>query len=92
VIGVIQQYAKNLPVWKVRATRGKWVRAEPVASLYAQGRVVHVGRFDDLEDQLVAFGVDGTVKGRSPDRADALVWAITDLMLSETVMPAVRVL
>jgi phage terminase large subunit-like protein len=92
VIGVIKQFSPNLPVRKVRATRGKWVRAEPVASLYAEGRVVHVGRFDALEDQLVAFGVDGTVKGKSPDRADALVWAITELMLSEGVVPSVRVL
>lgn len=92
VIGVIQQFRKNLPVVKVRATRGKWVRAEPVASLYAEGRVVHVGRFDALEDQLVAFGVDGTVRGKSPDRADALVWAITELLLSDGVKPGVRML
>ena len=92
VIGVVQQFKPNLPIVKVRATRGKWVRAEPVASLYAEGRVVHVGRFDALEDQLVAFGVDGTVKGKSPDRADALVWAITELLLSDGVMPSVRML
>ncbi len=92
VIGVVQQFKPNLPIVKVRATRGKWVRAEPVASLYAEGRVVHVGRFDALEDQLVAFGVDGTVKGKSPDRADALVWAITELLLSDGAMPSVRML
>ena len=92
VTGVVQQFRKHLPVTKVRATRGKWVRAEPVASLYAEGRVVHVGRFDALEDQLVAFGIDGTVRGKSPDRADALVWAVTELMLSDAVMPSVRML
>jgi phage terminase large subunit-like protein len=92
VIGVIQQFSPNLPVVKVRATRGKWVRAEPVAALYAEGRVVHVGRFDALEDQLVAFGIDGTVRGKSPDRADALVWAVTELMLSDGAVPQVRVL
>ena len=92
VIGVIQQFSPNLPVVKVRATRGKWVRAEPVASLYAEGRVVHVGRYDALEDQLVAFGIDGTVRGKSPDRADALVWAVTELMLSDGAVPQVRVL
>jgi phage terminase large subunit-like protein len=92
VIGVVQQFRLNLPIVKVRATRGKWVRAEPVAALYAEGRVVHVGRFDALEDQLVAFGIDGTVRGKSPDRADALVWAVTELMLSDGVMPSVRVL
>ncbi|MEQ1670788.1 MAG: terminase family protein [Hyphomicrobium sp.] len=92
VLGVVHQFRKNLPVVKVRATRGKWVRAEPVASLYAEGRVVHVGRFDALEDQLVAFGIDGTVRGKSPDRADALVWAVTELLLSDGVKPGVRML
>ena len=92
VIGVVQQHAPNVPVMKVRATRGKWVRAEPVASLYAEGRVVHVGRFDALEDQLVAFGVDGTVKGKSPDRADALVWAITELLFGARASPQIRML
>jgi len=92
VIGVVQQFMPNLPIVKVRATRGKWVRAEPVASLYAEGRVVHCGRFDALEDQLVAFGLDGTVKGKSPDRADALVWAITELLLNDGVRPQIRML
>jgi phage terminase large subunit-like protein len=92
VISVLQQFRENFPVVKVRATRGKWVRAEPVAALYAEGRVAHVGRFDALEDQMCAFGSDGTVKGRSPDRADALVWAITDLLLGDTTKPSVRML
>jgi phage terminase large subunit-like protein len=92
VISVLQQFRENFPVVKVRATRGKWVRAEPVAALYAEGRVAHVGRFDALEDQMCAFGADGTVKGRSPDRADALVWAITDLLLGDTTKPSVRML
>ena len=65
----------------MRATRGKWLRAEPVAALYAQGRVAHVGTFAALEDQMCAFGADGLANGRSPDRLDALVWALTDLML-----------
>lgn len=92
VISVLQRFRENFPVVKVRATRGKWVRAEPVAALYAEGRVAHVGRFDALEDQMCAFGSDGTVKGRSPDRADALVWAITDLLLDTTTKPSVRML
>jgi phage terminase large subunit-like protein len=92
VISVLQQFRENFPVVKVRATRGKWVRAEPVAALYAEGRVVHVGRFDALEDQMCAFGADGSVAGKSPDRADALVWAITDLLLSGGATPAVRML
>ena len=82
VLAVISQFRENFPVHKVRATRGKWVRAEPVAALYAQGRVVHVGRFVALEDQMAAFGADGLINGRSPDRVDALVWAVTELMLS----------
>ena len=90
VISVLQRFRENFPVVKVRATRGKWVRAEPVAALYAEGRVAHVGRFDALEDQMC--GADGTRRGRSPDRADALVWAITDLLLSDTTKPSVRML
>lgn len=92
VVGVLQQFRENLPVTKVRATRGKWVRAEPVAALYAEGRVAHVGRFEALEDQMCAFGSDGLVGGKSPDRVDALVWAVTDLLLSETARPSVRML
>ena len=89
VISVLQQFRENFPVVKVRATRGKWVRAEPVAALYAEGRVAHVGRFDALEDQMCAFGADGTVKGRSPDRADALVWALSELLLGRQLRPSV---
>ncbi|CCB65616.1 DNA-packaging protein [Hyphomicrobium sp. MC1] len=92
VISVLQRFRENFPVVKVRATRGKWVRAEPVAALYAEGRVAHVGRFDALEDQMCSFGADGTMRGRSPDRADALVWAITDLLLADTMKPSVRML
>ena len=92
VASVLQQFRDNLPITKVRASRGKWVRAEPVAALYAEGRVAHVGRFDALEDQMCAFGADGTVKGRSPDRADALVWALTELMLGDASRPSVRML
>ena len=65
----------------VRATRGKYLRAEPVAALYEQGRVKHVGAFRALEDEMCDFGPDGLSSGRSPDRLDALVWALTDLML-----------
>jgi phage terminase large subunit-like protein len=89
---VLEQFRQNVPVTKVRATRGKWVRAEPVAALYAEGRVAHVGTFAALEDQMCAFGADGTVRGRSPDRADALVWALTDLMLNDAARPSVRML
>lgn len=66
---------------EVVASRGKAVRAEPISALYEQGRVHHVGQFPDLEDQLCNFTVSGYVGEGSPDRADALVWALTELML-----------
>lgn len=66
---------------EVTATRGKHVRAEPISALYEQGRVHHVGTFPDLEDQMLNFTPDGYVGDKSPDRADALVWALTELML-----------
>ncbi len=91
VAGVLKQFRDELPVKKVHATRGKFLRAEPVAALYAEGRVVHVGRFDRLEDQMCAFGPDGKVEGRSPDRVDALVWAVTELMLAVKGVPRMRV-
>jgi phage terminase large subunit-like protein len=69
------------PVTMVRATRGKYVRAAPVAQLYEQNRVRHVGGFCALEDEMCDFGAHGLSSGRSPDRLDALVWAITDLAL-----------
>lgn len=66
---------------EVVATRGKVVRAEPIAALYEQGKVSHVGYFPDLEDQMCNFTASGYVGDGSPDRADALVWALTELML-----------
>ena len=64
---------------KVTATRGKAIRAEPIAALYEQGKVHHVGALTDLEDQMCEWIPDDP-KVKSPDRMDALVWAITDLM------------
>jgi predicted phage terminase large subunit-like protein len=66
----------------VRASRGKAARAEPVAALYEQGRVLHCNGFAELEDQMCAMTVSGFTGKGSPDRVDALVWAITDLMIS----------
>ncbi|GLK69891.1 DNA-packaging protein [Ancylobacter dichloromethanicus] len=81
----------TVPVSEVRATRGKWLRAEPVAALYEQGRVRHAGPFPALEDELCDFGPDGLSNGRSPDRLDALVWAVTALALGpRAVAPRVR--
>jgi phage terminase large subunit-like protein len=74
---VLRQVDRDLPYRAVRATRGKAVRAEPVAALYEQGRVHHVGTFDALEDQLCTWTPDAP---GSPDRMDALVWACTDLL------------
>jgi phage terminase large subunit-like protein len=59
------------------------IPAEPVSVLYAQGRVHHVGALPDLEDELCDFGPGGLTTGRSPDRMDALVWALTELMLRD---------
>lgn len=87
---VIREVDPEVPVTPVRATRGKYLRAEPVAALYAQGRVRHAGRFPALEDELCAFGPTGLSSGRSPDRLDALVWALTHLMLSQRGQPRVR--
>ncbi len=83
VTAVLRGVDATLPVTTVRATRGKWLRAEPVAALYEQARVIHAGPFPALEDEMCDFGPDGLSSGRSPDRLDALVWAITALMLSD---------
>jgi phage terminase large subunit-like protein len=61
-----------------------------VAALYAEGRVAHVGRFEKLEAQMMAFSGDGRVQGKSPDRLDALVWALTDLKLTPVARPGIR--
>lgn len=89
VIAVLRQIDEAVAVRCVRATRGKWLRAEPVAALYAEGRVAHVGMHETLEQQMLAFGADGLAAGRSPDRVDALVWALTDLMIDRAA-PAIR--
>lgn len=90
VESVIREVDAGVPVVSVRATRGKYLRAEPVAALYAQGRVRHAGTFPDLEDEMCAFGPRGLEGGRSPDRLDALVWALTHLMLAPKGRPRVR--
>jgi len=90
VTSVLRTVDPTLPVRTVRATRGKWLRAEPVAALYEQGRVVHAGHFASLEDQMCDFGPDGLSSGRSPDRLDALVWALTELVLGRRGAPQIR--
>ena len=72
----------TLPIRLVHARYGKRARAEPVAALYEQGRVIHCGAFAALEEELMAMGLaDGRGVG-SLDRADALVWAVTDLLIN----------
>lgn len=93
---MIRQSDRNVPVVTVRATRGKVLRAEPVAALYEQNRVHHVGDAKDfakLEDQMrqITTDFDKDKAGFSPDRVDALVWAVTHLMLGEVdLVPGIR--
>ena len=75
----------QVPVKAVHATRGKRTRAEPVSALYEQGKVKHVGAFPQLEDQMCSWTVDSP----SPDRLDALVWAVTELLIGSRLPPAV---
>ena len=77
---VLRMVDPNVPYRAVRASRGKVSRAEPVAALYEQGRVHHVGVFERLEDQMSTYTPETS---QSPDRLDALVWALTDLIVSQ---------
>lgn len=77
VIHLLQQVKPGVATRKVTASRGKALRAEPIAALYEQGRVHHVGYFSQLEDEMCEW--EQGVSEKSPDRLDALVWALTDL-------------
>jgi phage terminase large subunit-like protein len=90
VTAVIRTVDEMVPVKAVRANRGKWLRAEPIAALYSQGRVKHAGRFPELEDEMCDFGPDGLSGGRSPDRVDALVWVVGELMPRAGAVPRIR--
>lgn len=79
VEAVLRTVDVSVPVRKVHATRGKRLRAEPVAALYEQGRVHHVGGLAELEDQMTTWTPESSL---SPDRLDALVWAVTDLAIN----------
>ncbi|HWL46495.1 MAG TPA: ATP-binding protein, partial [Sphingomonadaceae bacterium] len=89
---VLRAADEALAVKLVHASRGKAARAEPVAALYAAGRAHHVGAFPALEDEMAGLVAGGGYEGpgRSPDRADALVWALTELMLGRRGQPAMR--
>jgi phage terminase large subunit-like protein len=81
VEAVLRQHSALVPYKGVRASRGKSARAEPVAALYEQGRVFHLGGLHTLEDQMCLMSLAGFRGKGSPDRVDALVWALTDLMV-----------
>ncbi|MFN3423918.1 MAG: DNA-packaging protein [Novosphingobium meiothermophilum] len=91
VRAVLRAAGAHLPLRLVHARRGKAARAEPVAALYEAGRVRHVGMFARLEDELCGLMPGGEYRGpgRSPDRADACVWALTELMLGQQAEPRI---
>lgn len=93
VESVLRAASVHLPIRLVHASRGKIARAEPVAALYEAGRVRHIGAFPALEDELTGLDIGGAYHGPgcSPDRADALVWALTELMLGAPGRPRVWV-
>ncbi|MEQ1817350.1 MAG: terminase family protein [Terricaulis sp.] len=90
VRAVLKAAAPDCLVRLVRASEGKRARAEPIAALYAQGRVKHAAAFPHLEDEMCAFGAEGF--NESPDRLDALVWALTDLLLGGASSPRARII
>jgi phage terminase large subunit-like protein len=84
VENTLRAFDKNLSYSKVHASRGKFTRAEPIAALYEQGKIHHVGLHAQLEDQMTSFVPDiDRGKMGSPDRVDALVWAMTELMVQK---------
>lgn len=83
-LSLLHSVNPNMRVKKVTASRAKHVRFEPVAMLYEQNRIHHVGSYPDLESQLCAFTAQGYEGDTSPDRADALTWAVTELLLSRS--------
>lgn len=91
VVSNIHTIDPRVKVEAVRASRGKFIRAEPVASLYEQGRIHHVGVFKQLEDQMTGWNpLDSSAK--SPDRMDALVWVIAGLFNIKAIEPRLRAL
>ncbi|MFN3945175.1 MAG: DNA-packaging protein [Allosphingosinicella sp.] len=92
VESVLKAAGLLLPVSPVHASRGKAARAEPIATFFTRGRARLAGRFPELEDELAGLVCGGGYQGpgRSPDRADAMVWAMTDLLLGRRAEPSVR--
>lgn len=85
---IIKLAAPNAPVRLKHAVKSKRTRAEPIALLYAQGRIAHKSHFRELEDEMCSFG--GKDYSKSPDRMDALVWAIAELILKNNQRPSAR--
>lgn len=95
VEAVLRGAGVRLPVKRVHASVGKVRRAEPVAALFESGEARLAGRFPELEDQLAGLVLGGDYQGpgKSPDRADAMVWALTELMLRDPAPePRIRIL
>ncbi len=92
VVSTLKACSVTLPVEQVRATRAKAVRAEPVAGLFENGRAFFCGRFPELEAELGRLTIGGGYQGPppSPDRADAMVWALWALMLKDQRVPGIR--
>ncbi len=90
VQAVIHQLDPAQPVTLAYASKSKQRRAEPIALLYEQGRVHHTQPMPELEDELCGFGADGTSNGHSPDRMDALVWALSELAFRKLSRPRAR--
>jgi PBSX family phage terminase large subunit len=90
VESTIRTARRNAPIKMVNATKGKVQRAEPVAAIYSQGKVRHVGHFTELERQYCHFSTAGYMGARSPDHADAAIWALTELIIDPEVEPNVR--
>ncbi len=89
VASVIRTADRNVSFKEVTASRGKAARAEPIAALYEQGRVSHVKGLSELEDQMTLMTMAGYAGDGSPDRVDALVWALTELLLTHQIAPRV---
>ena len=91
VSAIIRNQSPDTLVKSVYASRGKAARAEPVSALYSQGRVHHIHAFPQLDDELASLGSETQLRSsKSPDRADALVWAVTDLLLAPRQIPRIR--
>jgi phage terminase large subunit-like protein len=84
---ILRQVDQTVPYRPLHASKGKGLRAEPVAALYEQGRIKHSRGLGELEDQMGLMTVQGYEGQGSPDRADALVWAVYELMLSKALRP-----